>query len=181
MIKINLLTTKGKGPKGAKFRKEFVVLIGAVVLLLILLSLVQWRMTKAAEETSARIAATKAEIAKCEAEIAEARKAQEAQKSLQAQLDIINTLRREKSIPAKLLDEVSTQKPPRLHLEAMKKEGRKLVIEGISLDDETVAMFMTSLRKSQLFKNVDLIVSEQTEVNKIKLKKFTLSCEINLT
>jgi type IV pilus assembly protein PilN len=171
MIKINLLTTI-KSSKGGKFKKEFVVLIGCVVLLLVLLSLVQWRMSKAAEETSARIAATKAEIAKCEAEIAEA---------LQAQLDIINTLRREKSIPAKLLDEVSMQKPPRLHLEGLKKEGRNLVIEGISLDDETVAMFMTNLRKSQLFKNVDLIVSEQTEVNKIKLKKFKLSCEINLT
>ncbi len=37
---------------------------------------------------------------------------------------------------------------------------------------------MTSLRKSKLFKSVDLVVSEQIEQSKIKLKKFTLSCEI---
>jgi Tfp pilus assembly protein PilN len=61
----------------------------------------------------------------------------------------------------------------------MKKEGTKLGIEGIALDDETVANFMTSLRKSKLFKSVDLVVSEQIEQSKIKLKKFTLSCEIS--
>jgi Tfp pilus assembly protein PilN len=51
-------------------------------------------------------------------------------------------------------------------------------IEGIALDDETVANFMTNLRKTKLFKSVDLVVSEQIEQSKIKLKKFTLSCEI---
>jgi hypothetical protein len=49
------------------------------------------------------------------------------------------------------------------------------------LDDETIANFMTNLRKSKLFKGVDLIVSEQVEQGKIKLKKFILSCEIILT
>ncbi len=52
-------------------------------------------------------------------------------------------------------------------------------IEGVALDDETVANFMTNLRKSKLFKNVDLVVSEQFEQSKVKLKKFTLSCEIS--
>ena len=48
---------------------------------------------------------------------------------------------------------------------------RRLGIEGVALDDETVANFMTSLRKSKLFKNVDLIVSEQIEVSKIPSEK----------
>ena len=46
------------------------------------------------------------------------------------------------------------------------------------MDDETVANFMTNLRKSSLFKSVDLVVSERSEQSKIMLKKFTLSCEI---
>jgi len=71
------------------------------------------------------------------------------------------------------------QKPEKIQLESMKKEGAKLGIEGIALDDETIANFMTNLRKSRLFKNIDLIVSEQSEQSRIKLKKFTLSCEIS--
>ena len=80
---------------------------------------------------------------------------------------------------ARILDEISVQKPDKIQLEALKKEGAKLGIEGIALDDETVANFMTNLRKSRLFKNIDLIVSEQSEQSRIKLKKFTLSCEIS--
>jgi type IV pilus assembly protein PilN len=71
-------------------------------------------------------------------------------------------------------------KPEKIQLESLKKEGAKLGIEGIALDDETVANFMTNLRKSKNFKSVDLIVSEQIEQSKIKLKRFILSCEIFL-
>jgi type IV pilus assembly protein PilN len=78
------------------------------------------------------------------------------------------------------LDELSVLKPEKLQVESLKKDGAKLGIEGIALDDETVANFMTNLRKSRLFKNVDLIVSEQREESRIKLKKFTLACEISL-
>jgi type IV pilus assembly protein PilN len=95
-------------------------------------------------------------------------------------LNIINSLRKEKATPAKVLDELSIDKPEKMHLESVKKDGSKLGIEGIALDDETIANFMTNLRKTKLFKNVDLIVSEQVEQSKIKLKKFILSCDIIL-
>jgi type IV pilus assembly protein PilN len=77
-----------------------------------------------------------------------------------------------------VLDEVSSLKPEKMWLESFKKDGSRLGIEGIALDDETVANFMTNLRKSSLFKSVDLVVSERSEQSKIMLKKFTLSCEI---
>jgi len=73
---------------------------------------------------------------------------------------------------------LSIDKPEKVYFESVKKDGSKLGIEGVALDDETVANFMTNLRKSKLFKNVDLIVTEQIEVSKIRLKKFILSCEI---
>ena len=97
---------------------------------------------------------------------------------LQEKLNIINALRKQKLGPAKVLDELSINKPEKIYFESVKKDGSKLGIEGIALDDETVANFMTNLRKSKMFKNVDLIVSERTEVSKIKVKKFILSCEI---
>jgi type IV pilus assembly protein PilN len=93
-------------------------------------------------------------------------------------LNVINLLRKEKSSSAKVLDELSIDKPEKVYFESVKKDGSKLGIEGVALDDETVANFMTNLRKSKLFKNVDLVVSEQILVTKIQLKKFILSCEI---
>ena len=179
MIKINLLLAR-KEKKRVGLRKEIVVLILSIVLLVALIILFQWRLEKETEETLAKISNTKKEIAYYKSLTTEVTKAKEAQKSLQDKLNIINSLRKEKATPAKVLDELSIDKPEKLHLESLKKDGSKLRIEGIALDDETIANFMTNLRKSKLFKNVDLIVSEQVEQSKVKLKKFILSCEIIL-
>jgi len=141
---------------------------------------IQWRLEKEKDDTLAQISTTKKEIAYYKSLTTEVTKAKEAQKTLQEKLNVINTLRKEKAGPAKVLDELSIDKPEKIHLESVKKEGSKLGIEGIALDDETIANFMTNLRKSKLFKNVDLIVSEQVEQSKLKLKKFILSCEIIL-
>ncbi|NWG03850.1 MAG: PilN domain-containing protein [Syntrophaceae bacterium] len=179
MIKINLLLAR-KEKKKAGLRKEYLVLILSVVLLLLVLGFAQWRLGKEKEDTLTQIAHTRDEIARYKSLTTEVNKAKEAQKTLQEKLNIINSLRKEKSTPAKVLDELSIDKPEKIHLESLRKDGTKLGIEGIALDDETIATFMTNLRKSNLFKNVDLIVSEQVEQSKIKLKKFILSCEIIL-
>ena len=177
MIKINLLLTR-KEKKKAGVRKEFVILILAVGLLLILLAALNWKIGKEKEDMVAQISETKKEIARYKSLAVEVTKAKDAQKVLQDKLNIINSLRKGKETPVRVLDEISVDKPEKLQLELMKKEGSKLAIEGIALDDETIVQFMTNLKKSKLFKNVDLIVSEQIEQNKIKLKKFILSCEI---
>jgi type IV pilus assembly protein PilN len=180
MIKINLLLAR-KEKKKVGLRKEIVVLIASLVILLAGLLVVQWRLEKEKEDTLSKISDTKKEIAYYKSLTTEVVKAKEAQKTLQDKLNVINTLRKEKAGAAKVLDELSIDKPEKIQLESLKKDGSKLGIEGIALDDETIANFMTNLRKSKLFKGVDLIVSEQVEQSKIKLKKFILSCEIILT
>jgi len=179
MIKINLLLAR-KEKKKAGTRKEGVVLILSLVFLGSLLGGIQWKLGSEKADLIARIEAKKKEIARFRALTAEVTKAKDDQKSLQEKLSVINTLKKEKGSPARILDELAIYKPEKIHLESLKKEGSKLGIEGIALDDETIANFMTNLRKSKLFKNIDLIVSEQSEQSKIKLKKFTLSCEIFL-
>ena len=177
MIKINLLLAR-KEKKKAGMKKEMVILILSVAFLFVLLIAIQWITDKEKEDTLRQISETKKEINYYKSLTTEVTKAKEAQKILQDKLNIINSLRKEKASPALVLDELSIDKPEKIQLESLKKEGPKLGIEGIALDDETVANFMTNLRKSKLFKNVDLIVTEQTEQSKIKLKKFVLSCEI---
>jgi len=179
MIKINLLLAR-KEKRKAALGKELIVLIVSVVLLLGTLAFIQWELTKRREDTYAQIAKTKNDIAYYKSLTTEVEKKKEEQRMLQNRLDIINSLRKQKASPAKVLDELSIDKPEKLQLESLKKEGTKLGMEGIALDDETIANFMTSLRKSKLFKNVDLIVDEQVEQSNMKFKKFILSCEIIL-
>jgi type IV pilus assembly protein PilN len=179
MIKINLLLAR-KEKKKVGMRKEIIVLILSIILLFVLLIIVQWKIGKEKGDTIAQISNTKKEIAYYKSLTTEFNKAKTSQKTLQEKLNVINSLRKEKASPARVLDELSISKPEKIQIESLKKEGSRLGIEGIALDDETVANFMTNLRKSKIFKNVDLIVSEQIEQSKIKLKKFILSCEIFL-
>jgi type IV pilus assembly protein PilN len=177
MIKINLLLArKEKRKSGTK--KEFIVLILSIVLLLGVFAYIQWGLNGKIEDTLAQNAKKKEEILKYKSLTAEVEKKKQEQKMLQNRLDIINSLRKDKARAARVLDQLSIDKPEKLQLESLKKDGAKLAIEGVALDDETIANFMTNLRKSKLFKNVDLIVSEQIEQSKMKMKKFVLSCEI---
>jgi type IV pilus assembly protein PilN len=178
MIKINLLLTR-KEKKRVGIRKEFIVLIVSVVLLFVSFIIIQSQLDKVKEEKLAQISKTKKELDDQKTQIKEINQAKESQKNFQDRLNVINSLRKGKSISARLLDEISIAKPEKIQLESLKKEGTKIGIEGVALDDETVANLMTNLRKSKVFKNVDLIVSEQIEQNKIRLKRFVLSCEIS--
>jgi len=177
MIKINLLLARKEKKKGG-LKKEFIVLIVSVVLLLAVLVFIQWGLDKKLEDTMAQNAKKKEEIVKYRSLTAEVEKKKQEQKMLQIRLDYITSLIKDKARAAKILDELSIDKPEKLQLESVRKDGAKLGIEGVALDDETIANFMTNLRKSKLFKNVDLIVSEQVEQNKMKVRKFVLSCEI---
>jgi type IV pilus assembly protein PilN len=178
MIKINLLLTK-KEKKKVGMRKEIIVLISSAILLLIILMFLQWRMDKAKDDLLLEISNKEKDIAKNKSLTVELNKAKESNKLLEEKLNVINSLRKEKASPARVLDELSIDKPERIQFESLKKEGSKLGVEGIALDDETVANFMENLRKSKIFKNVDLVVSEQIEQSKIKLKKFIITCEIS--
>jgi type IV pilus assembly protein PilN len=177
MIKINLLLARKEKKKGG-LKKEFIVLILSVVLLLGVFVFIQLGLSGKIEDTLAQNAKKREEIVKYKSLTAEVEKKKQEQKMLQNRLDIINSLRRDKAKAARVLDELSIDKPEKLQLESLKKDGARLAIEGIALDDETIANFMTNLRKSKLFKNVDLIVSEQIEQSKMKVRKFILSCEI---
>jgi len=179
MIKINLLLTR-KEKKKVGIRKEFIVLIGSVLLLLGFFVFLQWKMDNEKEKIIAQITEKRKEIEHYKNLTAEINKGKQTQKAFQDKLNVINSLRKEKASPARVLDEISISKPEKIQLESLRKEGTKLGIEGVALDDETVANFMTNLRKSKMFKNVDLIVSEQIEQSNIKVKRFVLSCEIFL-
>ncbi len=177
MIKINLLLARKEKRKGGT-KKEFIVLIFSIVLLLGVFVYIQWGLNGKIEDTLAQNAKKREEIIKYKSLTTEVEKKKQEQKMLQNRLDIINSLRKDKGRAARVLDELGIDKPEKLQFESLKKDGAKLAIEGVALDDETIANFMTNLRKSKLFKNVDLIVSEQIEQSKMKVKKFVLSCEI---
>ena len=58
----------------------------------------------------------------------------------------------------------------------MESKGNKVNINGIAMDNKTVADFMVRLEGSGLFKEVDLKTLKRKRVQKSNLKSFKISC-----
>jgi type IV pilus assembly protein PilN len=63
-------------------------------------------------------------------------------------------------------------------LNTLKCQGAKLALEGVAVDNETIAQFMTNLEDSPEFENVELQFAEETKVEDYLFKKFSLTAII---
>jgi len=67
----------------------------------------------------------------------------------------------------------------RMWLTMLETKGKTVNINGVALDNKTVADFMTRLEDSKLFKKVELKTTKQHKFKKsINLKSFIITCEI---
>ena len=92
-------------------------------------------------------------------------------------LDILNSLQAGKTGPVRLLDELITALPQKVWLTEFADAGGQIKLVGFGDNENTVAKFMSNLEKSPNYKNVELSVTEQSEVGGIKMQKFALSCQ----
>ena len=79
------------------------------------------------------------------------------------------------------MDSISELIPEKMWFNRIKQTGNKIDIEGIALDNETIAIFISSLKQSPHFKGVELIQTKQYEYNSYKLTSFRLSSQIDLS
>lgn len=174
MIKINLLPVRASKKKETTRQQISILIISVIGVLAVGLSLYSL--------TLAKISATKDEVSKSEQEIQQL-KAKIGQidniKKLQAEvkkkLDVLNQLRKEKSGPASRLAKLSDAVPEKLWLTKYTENAGNVSISGIAFSEDLIAEFMRNLQASDDFTNIDLQVSEQSEISGTKVKKFDIT------
>jgi type IV pilus assembly protein PilN len=179
MIRINLLPFRASKKKETA-TQQLMILIFVLVIALVTVGVVY-------SVTLGKISTTKKEITKSEEELANLKKKigeidnlKKLQAEVQKKLDVLNQLRKEKSGPAIRLAKISDIVPEKMWLTRYQESGLNVSISGIAYNEELIAGLMRSIQSSQEFGNVELLVSEQQEINGIKLKKFELSCVIKV-
>jgi type IV pilus assembly protein PilN len=177
MIRINLL------PFRASKKKETATQQLAIMGVILFVTLVVFGVAYAI--TLGKISTTKNEITRSESELANLKKKigeidnlKKLQAEVQKKLDTLGQLRKEKTGPAIRLARMSEIVPEKMWLTRYQESGVNVSISGLAYNEDLIAEFMRSIQSSQEFGNVDLQVSEQQEINGIKLKKFDLSCVI---
>jgi len=95
-------------------------------------------------------------------------------------LEKINKLKKAKTGPVRLLDDIATSVPKdRLWLIALKENKGTLALEGTAMDNETVADFMNRLKSRETIKSVELVRTKQKQIKELglNLKDFALKCK----
>jgi type IV pilus assembly protein PilN len=155
MVRINLLPVRVSKKKEAG--KQQIVLF-AIVLVAGVAGNVWWTGSRAhVLSTSQRnVAETRSRIAQLDKIIGEVKSLREQQQELKEKLEVLDKLKQGRIGPVKMLDELATITPKRLWLRRMEEKGGKVTFDGTASSIDDVSIFMSALKTSKYFGDVEL-------------------------
>ncbi len=177
MIRINLLPVRALKKKETT-RQMLSIFFLSIICVVVVILLFHFSLSNRLDKVEAQISAYNDEIKKLKIDTRDVNKFKAEKEDLQKRLNIIYTLQRAKTGPVRVLDDLATSLPGRLWLTSLKEKDGKMELKGLALDNPTIANFMINLEKSGVIKNVELIISQQLERKDVKLKEFTLTCNV---
>jgi type IV pilus assembly protein PilN len=176
MIRINLLPFRAARKK-ENIRRQVSIFMLSLVFLLIIFFYYNFSLSNKVGSLNTSIKNTKTELAKYNKindEIAQIKKQLD---NLKKKMAVMKTLEANRFEPTRLLD-IMTQVivPKRMWFTQLESKGEKVKINGIALDNKTVADFMVRLEDCGLFKEVDLKTLKRKKNQNAELKSFTIYC-----
>ncbi len=179
MIKINLLPFRATR-KRADIRKQVSIFFLSIIFLFTLMAYFTLSLSSQLAASRSQEDQLRKELSKyfkITGKINELRKKTEEARS---KLLVIQGLEEKKTGPVQLLDQIAMAVPrDKLWLRSLDENNGLLTLEGSAMDNNTVALFMTNLEKTDLIKSVDL---KSTRLNHLKEYKadvadFVLTCK----
>jgi len=125
-----------------------------------------------------QITERKAEIALLDAKIGKVRQFKQKKRDLEEKIAVISKLEEQQRGPSQVLYELTQIIPEKLWIESLKDSGGSLSLQGVAIDNQTIARFMTQMEASQWFQGVRLEVTKQVARGGASLKSFSLSASI---
>jgi type IV pilus assembly protein PilN len=173
MIRINLLPARVSKKKQAG--KQQLVLF-ALVLVAGLVANYVWASSRAGdlETRQKRLARTKADIAQLDKIIGEVKSLREEQKALKEKLDVLAKLKQGRTGPVRMLDELATITPKRLWLRKMDDKAGKVTFDGTAATIDDVSVFMSALKTSRYFGDVELKKTTAKNDGKYRVVEFNI-------
>jgi type IV pilus assembly protein PilN len=177
MIRINLLPIKQLQAEVTRRREIIIaaVVLGSLLVVLLGTYLYQWSQLSALEN---ELAALRSELQALNAKVKEVADLQVKIKDLRGKQKIIEDLNGKKSGPVLVMASLSRATPASLWLTDLRESAGNVTMNGLAVDNETVADFMRSLAASKHFSNVELIESIEGPRTTSSLKKFSIKTRV---
>ena len=177
MIRVNLLPIKALQAEVTR-RREIIIgssVLGSLAALLIGAHIYQaHQLSQLQNELSALRTALQALTLK----VKEVGDLQNKIKDFRSKNKIIEDLNRKKTGPVLVMESLSSAVPASLWLTEFKETGGSLTMNGLAVDNQTIAEFMKAIAESKYFKDVELVETTQGAGPSAALKKFALKTTI---
>lgn len=177
MIRINLLPVREERRRADL--RQFAVLLAATLLgSVAAVGFFHWKVKSDMSRVERQVAETQSEIDRFGPQLEQVKLYRETKAQIETKLEVIERLEDSRAGPVHLMDELATHTPDRLWVTRIQAQDGTITIEGMSLDNELVAHFLTALNDSPYFRNVELRQTEAKEQGGFKLNQFELSAGI---
>lgn len=179
MIRINLLPFRAARTK-ENIRRQVSVFLLSLVLLVVVLSTVNGHLGNKIEAFDEKLAGLKKEVKTYEKKAEKVEKFKARLEELNKKIEIVNQLKAHRKGPPLLLAAITELVVPgRMQLTSMKMNDNSLKMDGVALDNETIAVFMKRLDRSEKFKKVNLSSSKKKVMQDVEMKQFGVNCEVS--
>jgi type IV pilus assembly protein PilN len=176
MIRINLLPYRAARTK-ENIRRQVSIFSLSFILLLVLLLVGQWILAARTNKLNKQLDGLKKEVAIYEEK---AKKVEEFKKQLDLldkQIKVVDQLKTRREEPPKLLSKITEMViAGRMQLTRMKVDDKVVDMDGVAMDNTTIAEFMTRLERCGLFTGVKLASSKQMIQFDVEMKQFQIQC-----
>jgi len=178
MLEINLLPVR-EARRKADIRQQLMQLM--LVLLVTVGAIGFWhsRVAEQISESEIRVSQMQNDIQQFKPQLDQVAAFKIKKARLEKKIDVIDGLDKARSGPVRVLAELATRTPERLWLTGLDSKAGELRMEGRSLDNELVAVFLRSLGESKYFDQVDLDSTQITDGRDgLKVVKFAIRAQI---
>ncbi len=178
MIRINLLPVRVSKKK--TLGKQQLLLFALVIVLGFIVNFA-WASSRASElkAREAKVKSLRDEIAQLDRIIGEVKDIKDQQAQLREKLDILQQLKANRSGPVRVLDALATVTPKRLWLSKMEERNGSVTWTGAASTIDDVSEFMTALKGSPYFANVELARTTSKAEKGMDFVEFALSANLN--
>jgi len=177
MIRINLLPFRAARKK-ENIRKQVSIFFLSFFLVVIVLAYYHISLGNKIASLKTKIETIKKEVAKFEKINKEIALLKKKLAILEKKTNVIQSLEKNRFEPVRLLDTMSLKViAKRMWFTNFKSSAKTVEIDGIALDNRTVADFMTRLQGSGLFSAVKLRTIKKTKIKDSNLKSFKITCK----
>ena len=178
MIRLNLLPVRELNAESDRRRDLIVTGASLAATSLILIGIYLYQSAQLSKLTD-ELPAIRKEVDVLNGKVKELGSLEAKIKELRSKHKVIEDLRGQKSGPTLVMDSLAAAIPSSLWLIELKQSGGSLIIDGLAMDNQSVAEFIKSLSRSGHFKDVELVETTQADAKTGPFKKFSIQSGIS--